>query len=470
MSRVARRPRAAGRPGPPPAAASLRTADAPARIAWWALALTLAGTGWVVDPWADASFDAPKRLIWLVGAAGAAAAAWWRAAPGFDARAWRGWPVPARATVAAGAAVAACAFVSAVVSPHQAVAWSALRTASLASLLAVIGASRVLDGRRWQQLLAVAATVVGGNAVLSLAQAAGLELPLPVARLGGRLPTGALLGNEGYVAIAATLLAAGGVALAISRAPSQARRAGLAAALLGTAAIIVNRNTSGAAAFAVAAVVVVSVRRGRPKVVIAMAAALLLAGLAAAVAPVRQATWDRILDPAGVPLISGTGRPLPTVERYDRLATYRLGAWISAAGMVADRPLTGFGPGTFAVEFLPHRLDAERRLHARFVQPAGSTFVQTHQDYLQLAAEAGVPAAVCAAGALGLLLGWLVFARSAPPAADPERLVLTGVIAAGAVAAVAWFPFQIPLTATLLLLTLGRAWALVRWAGPGDNP
>jgi O-antigen ligase len=467
MRRASSRSRRVSRSEAPPA--EPRAARAGCAVAWWALALTLLGTAWAVDPWAEASFDAPKRLVWMVGAVVAAAAVWWGAVPTLDLRAWRRWPLPARAAGAAGVMLALGAFVSASLSPHQAIAWGSLRTAVVAALLAAVGASRVFDDAHWRRLLMIAAAAVGLNAALSMAQAAGLSLPLPIARLGGRLPGGALLGNEGYVAIASALLGAGGLAIGLSAAPPWVRRLGAAAAALGAAAVVVNRNTTGVAALAVAAAVIVCVRLRRPHGVTVLTAALVLAGLAATVPPVRQATWDRVLDAAVVPVTAGNGRPLPILERYDRLTTYRLGAWVAAAGMIADRPLAGFGPGTFGVEFLPHRLDAERRLHARFVQPAGSTFVQAHQDYLQLAAEAGLPAAVCGAAGVALLLGWLVFAPSGRDAADPERLVLAGVISSGAVAALAWFPFQIPLTATILLLALGRAWSLVRHPGPGDG-
>jgi hypothetical protein len=50
----------------------------------------------------------------------------------------------------------------------------------------------------------------------------------------------------------------------------------------------------------------------------------------------------------------------------------------------------------------------------------------------------------------------LVVAAGTRP--DVEGLVLSGVLAAAAVAALTWFPFQQPSTMVPLLLALGRAW------------
>src|SRR6185369_12122827 len=37
---------------------------------------------------------------------------------------------------------------------------------------------------------------------------------------------------------------------------------------------------------------------------------------------------------------------------WDRLVTYRLGAWTAAREMIRDRPWTGFGPGTYGAELV----------------------------------------------------------------------------------------------------------------------
>ena len=58
-------------------------------------------------------------------------------------------------------------------------------------------------------------------------------------------------------------------------------------------------------------------------------------------------------------------------------------------------------------------------------------------------------------------LGSLVNGRLRRAATDAEAAALLGLLAAGAVAALAWFPLQIPFTAMLLLLAAGRGWRLI---------
>jgi hypothetical protein len=138
--------------------------------------------------------------------------------------------------------------------------------------------------------------------------------------------------------------------------------------------------------------------------------------------------------------------------------------------MIRERPLAGFGPGTFGAEFVPHRLAAEIRHRQRFVIPLlTSSFGEAHSEYLQAAAEAGVPAAI---GIVGALLAVLVgIARVA--VADDERrreaVVLTALLAAAAVSALTWFPLQRPVTAVPILLAAGRAWRLLRMRAPRES-
>jgi O-antigen ligase len=135
--------------------------------------------------------------------------------------------------------------------------------------------------------------------------------------------------------------------------------------------------------------------------------------------------------------------------------------------MTRERPLLGFGPGTFGAEYVPHRLAAEIRARRRFVSPLmTSSYAEAHSDYLQVASDAGVPAALLAIGAAGCLLA--AATATAWRRRSPEAIVLAAMLATGAAAALTWFPFQRPITAVPLLLAAGRAW---RIAGePGEGP
>jgi O-antigen ligase len=152
------------------------------------------------------------------------------------------------------------------------------------------------------------------------------------------------------------------------------------------------------------------------------------------------------------------------------LTTYRVGAWAAAAEMTRERPLIGWGPGTYGAEFVPHRLSAEIRSRRRFVNPlVTSSYSEAHCDYLQAFAEAGVPGGVAVIVSVGALAVALVRKRSAP-GLRLEAAVLLGVLAAGAAAASTWFPLQRPITAVPLLLAAGRSWKVAAEASPDPLP
>jgi O-antigen ligase len=132
--------------------------------------------------------------------------------------------------------------------------------------------------------------------------------------------------------------------------------------------------------------------------------------------------------------------------------------------MVRDRPLTGFGPGTFQAEFVTHRLRAEIAMKRRLVNPlATSSYSEAHCDYLQPFAEAGIPAGLLALSSAALLLAAMARrARTGDPAVRAELVVLLALLAAGATAALTWFPLQRPITSVPLLLAAGRGWRLWR--------
>ena len=406
----------------------------------WASAAAIAGAAWLVDPFAEAAFDAPKRGAVLAGAAVAALALAWNAGmPN-----WRRWSRSAWIVAASLALLALWLLVATLASPHADLAWPALRRTSLFVLLIPIGASRAFDGRGGRLVFGMFALATATNALISLLQFAGLPLPFEVTQIGGRFKTGALLGNEGYVALACAMLGAAGVAIAVGSGRQSARVLGALLLVVAIAAIAANRQATSAAALLAASVVVVAVRWRARRVATAVFALLALVATSAAVPPLRALTWAQA--PLGV-------------EGYQQLTTYRLGAWAAALDMAATRPWTGYGPGAFGAEQQVHRFAVEIATRARFVHPLGATFVYAHEDYLQLAAEAGWPALLLALAALVATLQGLI--RLAPAPGDTECGVLLGVLTTGAVAALAWFPMQIPLTAAVLLLAAGRAWRLV---------
>jgi O-antigen ligase len=156
--------------------------------------------------------------------------------------------------------------------------------------------------------------------------------------------------------------------------------------------------------------------------------------------------------------------------RWAMVLSNRRAPWSAAWEMVRERPLVGFGPGTFGAEYLPMRLRAELRARTRFLVPGVpvSSYSETHCEYLQAAAEAGLPAAAAASLAAALLgLGLLEAARR-QGACRVEALVLLSLLAAGAVSAATWFPLQKTFTALPLLIAAGRAFRLAGGAPPTE--
>ena len=136
--------------------------------------------------------------------------------------------------------------------------------------------------------------------------------------------------------------------------------------------------------------------------------------------------------------------------RLNELVSGRLDGWKAALHMFFEHPLTGVGHGAYVTEFAEAKLDiiaaegseSGRLLH-RFPM-----FGNAHNEYLEVAAELGLPGLIVLAWALYLLVArlraaWLAgedkFIRS------DTALAIAGVLALALLSA-AYFPFRIALT------------------------
>jgi len=84
------------------------------------------------------------------------------------------------------------------------------------------------------------------------------------------------------------------------------------------------------------------------------------------------------------------GAEATPLEKLD----FRIPTWIDTAAMIRQRPWTGFGPGQFVFVFPQYRDRTALIQNRKHLHP--------ESDWLWLAAESGIPAAVALAGALGL--------------------------------------------------------------------
>jgi O-antigen ligase len=431
------------RTAPPP---KKEASDPGARAARWILAAIFVCVGLLVDSGADASFDAPKRLMALAGISLATLALF-----GFSR-----WDNPFRAerlspsNVAALAAVAALglALVSALASPRRGASLDALRVLALTALAVPIGASRVLE-RSGGFLLGCFLAVSGLNAVVSILQSRGLYSPFQLQTQGSREATGAFVGNVGYLALVLALAAVAALSVSLLAESRGARIAAAATLPLFLAALLVNQNLTSFTALA-AGVAVLLLVRFRKRAVLPI-----LGGLVLLAAVVTAYPATRLRERQALSAIRAGD--------WDRLLTYRMGAWRSALEMTRERPLVGWGPGTFGAEFVRERLKTEISARRRFVNPlVTSSYSEAHSDYLQPFAELGIPAAILLLAAAAILLRESARAALSPVPRRREAAFLLAFLAAGAAAALTWFPMQRPVSSIPLLLAAGRAWRIGR--------
>jgi len=121
---------------------------------------------------------------------------------------------------------------------------------------------------------------------------------------------------------------------------------------------------------------------------------VLVPGLAAAAA---LETWGRGIGPLA--------RALATFTQVQAAGEGRRLWWSTALRMVVDHPLAGVGEGRFRVAYPPY----QARVLASLPDPdrlavAAATVESPHNDYLQIAAELGIPGLLLLGGALALLL------------------------------------------------------------------
>jgi O-antigen ligase len=311
-------------------------------------------------------------------------------------------------------------------------------------LLVPLGASTaVANGKSLLAGTFLTATVV--NAAISLLQSLGVQ-PFRLETFGTRNLTGALAGNVGYLAITVALAAVLALGIAITASRRLVRAFAVTSLVLLVATLAVNRNLTALVSVAVGAMALLVATFGRRSLVPILAVALALGLAVIGVAPLRQRAAAAL---AAV-----------RAGDWDRVTTYRTGAWAAAVEMTRERPIIGWGPGTYAAEFVPHRLQAEIRARRRFVNPlVTSSYSEAHCDYLQAFAEGGIPGGLAVIVGAGALIAGAA-ARTRSGTSRAEAAILFGLLVAGAAAALTWFPLQRPITAVPLLLAAGRTWRI----------
>jgi putative inorganic carbon (HCO3(-)) transporter len=200
-------------------------------------------------------------------------------------------------------------------------------------------------------------------------------------------------------------------------------------------ALILTGSRGGWLAFLLSALIfgpLLGAAFGRPRrgALAALAAVVALVGLAIALPPLRV-------------------RLLTSFSAQEHSNRFRLLTWKSALWMAADRPMLGFGPGSFELAFPKYAVGGYTRM--------------AHQNYLQVAAETGFPGLA----AFVWLLGAFVFAaaRALTSAQNREAALVTAACLSGVAAFIfhsfldfGWFIGAIASTVWLLMgLAIGAA-------------
>ncbi len=402
----------------------------------------------VIDPRSIDAFEAPKVLMAQAGIALAAGAALWRRLVRPERRPLVENGAPAIVLALFGAGLLG-AVASAALSRHPARSFDTLRSAAPFLLALGVGAALV-SVKRFSTIETIFIAGATINALLAFLAARNLFSPLVVLGRVKRAAFGALLGNPGHLGIALALAAVAVLPRAIAGRGRWPARAALGAILAG---ILATQTLSGLAALAVGTAAYLVPRFGRRAAIPIMVFLLLLGGAAMRSRQIRFRVYF-------------AQRSLRRGDWNSALSA-RAAPWLAGAEMIRAHPWLGIGPGNFAGEFVPRRLDAEARHRLRLVVAGmeNNSFSEAHCDYLEILAAIGIPAGLCLISAW-LLIVLLVISRGR---GDPEAAAAGASLAAGAVAAATWFPFQIAAPAVWLLLLTGASFRFIAPAKIGEQ-
>ncbi len=347
-----------------------------------------------------------------------------------------------------------------------AVAWALVSTATSTSIaLSVISLWTILPAAiffiatflvaRGRPIALIHPLVVGGviNALLYLSQDFGIWNPFPfTSAFAGHNASSGLLGNANDVGNALLPIAVAAAALAFAATRHRA--------LYGVAAVILCLTLVVSAAVAAisalfAAVLALSLVYDRKKTLPVILALVIAAGGGVAFWPPLQIR------------LQGTIEAVKS-GRADDLLSGRLSAWLSAARMFADHPVTGIGPGTFGWQYYAYKLKVTEERPDRFVQSAAAryNFEEAHSDHLELLAETGLPGYAIFLASIVVLGGGSRRKRGERPEATDEvtarfvQLAQLPLATSLFVVAIAQYPLQLAssLAANLYVIALCAAW------------
>ncbi|HET8797148.1 MAG TPA: O-antigen ligase family protein, partial [Thermoanaerobaculia bacterium] len=281
-----------------------------------------------------------------------------------------------RAVVSIAVAGAAWGAITTVASTHRALSIESLVTIlTSVALFFVVWYAAPRTGFVVVDLLVPGAIV---NSVLSALQRAEIYNPFQVAtHVSPHLAATALLGNPNivgsYLALVAVILAAAAVCTRGWR-----RLWYVIGALFGIGGVFVS-DTETALVTLLAGLGALAVGRSMRRAV------AILAGMAILVAAAAALRVPVVTEFLALPQRIRT-------EGLEVALSGRVAPALVALEMTRERPLLGFGPGTYGAEFMPRRIRLAEESEGRIARGLATNFAEVHNDHLQLLAEGGVPA------------------------------------------------------------------------------
>ena len=305
----------------------------------------------------------------------------------------------------------------------------------LAALVLFAAALSSMEGKPERETLASLVIAAGAlEAVLVLCQAIAGDPLFPTGALPGKWRAFGTFGNPNWTGefLAMTLL------VTLGRLTGRWSHAGIvtlgliAAALAATFA----RGAWVACAAGIAAMIIARGGKGLSrKLAPALAAALATAVAVAAALASRPDT-------------------LPYLTNLASLRG-RLWMWFVTVRVIAENPL-GVGLGNLELYFPQAQARCFETAFGRGFLSSASFTPHAHNDYLQIAAEAGIPALAAVA-----VLVWMIARRGRRVASDPTALGLWGAVVAMLANALFASPFYLPGSLALAAIFLGASEAAV---------
>jgi O-antigen ligase len=415
------------------------------RALQWIVFLTALAIPLIISPAGRDTFRLPKELA-ARAFAFVAGALLLSLLPGRDR--WREFTMAKRELICV-AAIAAWTIVSALCATNRTLAWEAVGTMVVAVVLflAAFGTA----GRNRSMLVPFGVVAAASlNAVVDLLQMAGWS-PFPISEADPHLAQTALLGNPNDVGMTLVPATIAAVAIALA-ARGKTRSVAWALSALCAATLVLTQTVTAIVAGTVALIFFAPRQSRRVKLTVAATAAVTAMLLFAVVTPLRV----RVL---GMVAAAREGR-------YSDLSSSRVTPFLVAWEMTRDHPVTGVGPGGYRFGFFDYKLEVDRKYRKLMPERMNewsigrrSNFGETHNDWLQTAAETGLPGVALFAASLFLLARRKPWGSTDVAADFSARAALPLAVSLG-VLALAQFPLRLAAPTILYVILAG---SIVGW-------